>query len=1085
MSRLLSISVHLIRTLVIAFFLSVCIQFGYSQDYTVTNYSVSDGLAQSTVYSIYEDHNGFMWFSTMGGGVSRFDGVNFKSYDETNGLISNQVYCIFEDSKNNIWFGSRGGLTKYDGYSFKSYTVDDGLSNNIIRCIAEDSKGHIWLGTFGGGLSVLSDNETIITFHKDQGLLSNFVYDLIFVDENLFIATKAGLCKLNINNKKFINLALAGTNIRDIAVNQDTTSLLIAAESKGLYKLDLKSSAISNLRTSPKNISFIHETLSQLWLSTLDDGLYLVTDSSEIQFTQMNSGLASNVILTIHEDVGGDIWIGTLGGGVSKLNLTPMFSYHKEDWLNEDAVQSIFQDPQGVLWFGCRYGGIKTMDSTHYDLTRFKNMNVTGIRKFSDEKIWISTNNNGLFCIDTDENVEIFNQKTGFPSDKVFAMEEDASGNLWLGSYDEGVIILNKSNKTFHKLKEFDSKLVFDIVKTSTGELWIATNGNGIYVVNNGTVTNKFDISHGLPSNDIWSLTEDIFGNIWIGMNGGGVSVYNGKSFVNYNTEDGTISDNVHSILFDNANNLWIGTEKGVDKLIFNLKDTLGKVSYQIYEIEHYGKEEGLFGIETNLNASFKDKSGYLWFGSVNGATKFNPQNAHFDHKEPQIHITDIRIHFDTVNWEQRYKGEIEPWSHLPKELKLRSFENHVTFEYMAITADFSAKTKYKVMLEGLNDEWSKPISETKVTYTNLSPGDYVFKILACNKDGVWTSSPTSYSFSIRTPFYKMPLFYIIAGAAGLFALWYLDKRKSYKTRKEKLLLEKEILEQTMELRMEKNNVELRNIEIVAQKRELEIKQQELEVKNTQIMDSINYAKRLQRTILVNEDLFNEKFAEHFILLKPKDIVSGDFFWIRESEHFVYFSAVDCTGHGVPGAFMSIVCNRLLNMAVDEYEFNDAGKMLQYLHNQLLHMMRPGLEERMRDGMDLALCIIDKKNNDMSFAGAHNPLFLYRDGELTVVDADKKHVGFAFRTKKDQTFTNHKIELKQGDQLYMFTDGYSDQFGGNDKRKYFQANFQKFIANIAISDMDTQYNQLVNEFLDWKGEHEQIDDVLVMGVKIK
>ena len=279
----------------------------------------------------------------------------------------------------------------------------------------------------------------------------------------------------------------------------------------------------------------------------------------------------------------------------------------------------------------------------------------------------------------------------------------------------------------------------------------------------------------------------------------------------------------------------------------------------------------------------------------------------------------------------------------------------------------------------------------------------------------------------------------------------------------------------------------MQNIEIVAQKRELEIKQYELEFKNTQILDSINYAKRLQKSIITSEESFNSYFKESFIFFSPKDIVSGDFQWFLETDKFVYFAAVDCTGHGVPGAFMSIVCNRLLNNSVKEIEFSNAALMLKYLHEQLLEILEKGIGEDyyVRDGMDLALCIIDKKTNILSYAGAHNPLLLVRNKELLAFEADRKSLGFSMNKEKERSFKEHLIQLLADDQLYVFSDGFSDQFGGPKKQKYFYLNFEKLIHEISSKSMEDQYVDLVNEFLVWKDENEQIDDVLVIGLKIK
>ncbi len=1062
-----------------------------AQRYTISNYSVDDGLAQSTVYSICEDQNGFVWFSTLGGGISRFDGVNFVQYNEKNGIVSNQVYFVFEDSKGNIWFGTRGGISVFDGYKIKTYGIKEGLKSNLIRVITEDKKGVIWVGTFGGGISKLQ-NDKFITYSTQDGLSSNFVYDITFNKSNVaFIATKAGLCQFD--GKRFIQdhlFPLSSKSTRSVIFDKKG-NLLVGTQTDGIYsitptgtKTRLFSDSIHQFATNISHI-FLDESNGETWISTLGNGIFLITDSSTINFTEENSALQSNVVLNIMKDDGGNVWVGTLGGGVSKLSKTPMFSYYKEAWLKEKAVRCIYEQEDGSLWFGTRNGGILSESKLSIDFSFLREYSINEIYKSKNEDLWIATDRAGIYKVSKKGELTHFDKNNGLISDKIFAIAEDDQGTIWLGTYDQGVISYqNEVFKNYNTGNGLSYDLVFDILFDGNDAIWVATNGGGLTRITPEEIT-SFDISKGLGSNDVWSVKQDVFGNIWAATNGGGISVFNGTSFKNFTEEDGLISNNVHSLLFDNANNLWIGTEKGIDKLVFVLTDTLGKVSYDIFKIQHYGKEEGLLGIETNLNASFKDSNGNLWFGTINGVTMHDPKKVFFNKNEPRINLTEVKIHYDTVNWISKYKTKLQRWSGLPIDLKLRSFDNHVTFEYAAISSHYSKKLKYQVKLEGFDEKWSKPISTNHVTYTNLPSGDFVFKVKACNEDDVWTQHPATFSFNIRTPIYKMPLFYICLGLFSILIAWILIRRRSYRIRKEKLNLEKIILDRTSELRQEKNNVELQNIEIVSQKRELEIKQRELESKNTQILDSINYAKKLQKAILSDEDKIKSHFDEYFLFFTPKDIVSGDFYWLKEQGDLLYIAAVDCTGHGVPGAFMSIVCNRLLNNAVNEFEFFDPGKMLAYLHQRLIEMMKKGAEDDyIRDGMDLALCIIDKNTKKLSYAGAHNPLFMVRDNKLQVIAADNKHVGFSMKMEKNRTFNTQHLDLIKGDQLYLFSDGFSDQFGGEKGSKYFMANFQSLIERISTEHMDEQYILLVNEFLDWKGEREQIDDVLVMGLKV-
>ncbi len=276
----------------------------------------------------------------------------------------------------------------------------------------------------------------------------------------------------------------------------------------------------------------------------------------------------------------------------------------------------------------------------------------------------------------------------------------------------------------------------------------------------------------------------------------------------------------------------------------------------------------------------------------------------------------------------------------------------------------------------------------------------------------------------------------------------------------------------------QKNIIEEQKQEVEEQKQIVETAHHELEEKNQEILDSINYAKRIQNAILPPQKVVKEYLQESFILYKPKDIVAGDFYWLEHKEDKVLFAACDCTGHGVPGAMVSVVCNNGLNRSVREYNLTDPGKILDKTREIVIQEFEKS-EEEVKDGMDIALCSLE--GNTLKYAGANNPLWIIRNGEIIETKADKQPIG-----KFDELlpYTTHTFELQKGDSIYIFSDGYADQFGGEKGKKFKAANFKKLLLSIQKESIEQQKELINQAFEDWKGDLEQLDDVCVIGVRV-
>jgi len=266
-------------------------------------------------------------------------------------------------------------------------------------------------------------------------------------------------------------------------------------------------------------------------------------------------------------------------------------------------------------------------------------------------------------------------------------------------------------------------------------------------------------------------------------------------------------------------------------------------------------------------------------------------------------------------------------------------------------------------------------------------------------------------------------------------------------------------------------------------KAKIEVQKLLVEEKNQEITDSISYAQKIQEALLTSDNYIKNCFPDSFVYYQPKDLVSGDFYWMYSSDEYIFFTVFDCTGHGVPGAFMSMIGNSLLNEMVIERKILETNEIMDVISNKIKQSLGQNNKEgESRDGMDMVLCRLNKKTNELMFTCAKNPLWLIRDGQLDEYKGDKRPVGYFIG--KGIPFTAQKITLNNNDIVYLFSDGFADQFGGKQRKKYKSHNFKNYLLSISGNNLDIQFEKLYEEFNKWKGENDQLDDVCVMGLRI-
>ena len=1029
----------------------------YSQSYYFDNYSVSDGLAQSTVYKVIQDSRHLIWIGTQSG-VSRFDGRKFENFSNRDGLSLNGVRYIMEDSRKLIWLGhSGGGLTRWSNEDGFHVIILGSAIKGDITSITEDSRGEIWITSDGSGAYKISNPSAKIPelryVHYEGDKLSDRIFGSNITSSNsIFFITDVGIKQLNSQADSFSNFT-----------------------PKGLTSYFAKT-------------AILEDREGNIWIGTYHGGLYkYVKSENRFIVFDKRDGLSFNWISTLFEDSQSNIWVGTWGGGITRINKEGFKVFSTINGLQDDKIECITEDAEGNILIG----------TWEHGLCIFKGDKFSYIGKndgLSDPQVWaICQDKSGKYWIGTNGGINLYDKKTGkvklftnekshpLRSNQIRAISCDSEGRMWIVNYNEGVDVFDPSTRKFEYYPKLHVEGILAKDLTATGiaidredRIWLGTIEGLAYFDPKTKDGDRLTISSGLAARGITAVycdtkgvlwvgskdagisrqlkeslkfisldtlrnttpkcfTEDGNGNIWIGTQGQGIYIYNGKKVTgHYDEKNGLLDNLINLLLSDNRGNVYIGTNKGMNKI----ESSTGK-------IYTYTLKNGFTGIETKENAGYKDDEGNLWFGTVAGAIEYFPLKDRKTENEPLVEIRNMEVN--------------SIYRKMSPGLELNSNESNVSFELLSICLTNPEAVVYRVkLLTGAETEW-QTLAQPKVTFPSLAPGQYTLLAKAMNSEGIWNKEPVSFSFQIDPPFYKTWWFRAILVFAGIISIVLFITIREKNLVRDKKHLEVKVQERTLEVTL---------------------KNEELAMKNKDITDSLKYAQRLQFAML----LPYIPFPDAFIIFKPKDIVSGDFYWILTGNNREYLAAVDCTGHGVPGAFMSFLAFNSLNKIVKDYRISEPADILEHLNMEVtLSLHQQGDKTEINDGMDIAMVCYNRETHMLAYAGAFNPLYLIREGMLVEFKGDRFPIGR--QTPADSRFTNHEMEILKGDIIYIFSDGFSDQMGHENAKKFKASRIKELLLSIHHIPMNEQKKRMEDRLAAWMGDMEQIDDILFIGRK--
>lgn len=1027
----------------------------FSQAYLFKSYNVDNGVSQPYVYTINQGKNGYLWIGT-GEGLCKFDGISFKSYYTTDGLAENFVTASHKDNSRNLWLGfNQGSITFYDGKHFKSINTS-GFAKSPVTAITSDDKGNIWCATQNDGIFRISKAFEVSVFKIEFD--HENIYSLAFVKSNqLIVGTATGLKLYEMQGKeqkpKFMHL-IAGipeTQIKSISRKRNSTSFWIGTEDEGLFLLtpvsnnQFKASTVAkNLSIDLRNIQAVYEdNQSNLWIATFGQGLYkLILSSNQMKYKEYlhlteENGLGNNFIKSIYSDHEGNMWIGTYGSGIVHItdnyftffrqpegkysnNVTSLIINEQQKWFGldkgllkmdlnadnkwtfydrssgfvNDRVTALYQPDSTQIFVGTEKSGVQRMDISRGTFKKIELSNdelcnsincITGYKN----TLWIATKN-GIFKTDLEKKITThYTTETGLPHNNINYIYFDGKQSLLVGAHSNFLSSINIYSDSIHNRKIYDATdllTITGILKDKDDNTWISTFGNGLFRINDKIT--RYTTDKGLASNYCYGLTDDGSGNIWIGH-----------------------------------------------------RMALSRHRVQKETFDVFNKNEGVTG-DCNYNAFVKDKNGNAWFGTTNGAIRFDPHKDRKNTIPPIVNISSIKIN----DRDLQYTKDI-----------LLPYDNYkVRIDFIGISFKANSNILYQYKLEGFDADWSDKTKTPFVQYGKLSDGEYVFQLKAFNSDGVGNNIPLSVRISIEKPFWKKWWFIIFAIAFLFYIIYFYIKVRERNHRRFQAQLQKALNEKTRE--------------VISQK-------EEIEKKNKDITDSIRYAKRIQDALLPDVKKLSTLFPQSFIFFQPRDIVSGDFYWYEKYGDKAIIACADATGHGVPGAFMSMIGSTLLKDITSRKGVTSPAFALAILDEEIKILLKQheGEHEHTQDAVDLVICEIDLKTNFVRICSTKRSVFVVSKNQLRLIKKENTD---------NQQYETVDLQLEKGDIIYMFTDGYSDQFGGEKGKKIKTSNMRQMLEQIRTLPIEKQEMIVDRYFNRWKEGYDQVDDVLFIGLKL-
>lgn len=1050
----------------------------FSQHLEFKNFSNDEGLSNNYVRFLYQDSYGFMWIGTNEG-VDRYDGKNFISIKKE--LNSNIATAICQINPQIMWIGTTNGIVVYNQELRKKIYEHSIFANHGVQSIHK----------IADSLFCVASNKGLFLYNiitnELHTVIENQVFQSVCYNNVVYIITNSAIQSYDISSRTIRIIQMLENPAKDFKIiGVAKQSLCVSQENKGLTLYSLKSQEVKTLFRNVFHFSnSIIEYNDELWIATRNGIVVLdsVWNVKTIVYDKVNPTFKGKNVLHLFVDTQRNIWVGTEFNGINVCyNNQKKIKHFKHNIYNPQSIQdnqinAIVEISPDIFVLGSSIG-LLLFDKNKEIFSKIPGFDKDVLSFCLYKDVLLFGAKEGLFVYDlqtkTIKKIERIPEITIY---KIVLYDD----RFLLGTWGEGLLELSQNFsevKQFSVSNTYEKNTVFDILVLPHDELWLATFGEGIVRIKDFSNISNRNIAKfkkenkKIPANEVLVLYKTSENLIWAGVAGQGIFVYNISKDLFVKLANSMGDPFLCAVQFFEYDNMMWFNNSGI-----TVYDKFSKVSHT-FGID-YGAQSNYY----NMNAGCKSQDGTILMGGINGLNVFLPQElTSFDKSECVPIISKLMIHNKEITTDDvASHGKI---IHTSIEFADTLYVSYIHENIQLYVSALGVKNpeilqfSYKI---GEQSDWVEmEKGQYTISLTNLKSGNFKLLLRCKDQTGDWSKQVKEIDIVMYPPFWKTTWFYTIVIVIIVLLVLFIVKMREKQLKSDKKRLEQKVEERTQEILHQKEELQLQS-ELLVQNNN------ELSRSNRMIKDSIFYAKRIQEAMLPQIDYIRSYLPHSFVLFKPRDIVSGDFYWFKEQNNLLYIVAADCTGHGVPGAFMSMIGSTLLQDIINDNVLYSPAEILCKLDTGIVDALNQSSAQDIDspdDGMDVSVCIIHKQKQTIQIASANHTVLFFSNESYKVIEGDMYSVGGMFAGSSKKQFTNQELMYEPGMRLYFFSDGFQDQFGGPMQKKFQAYRLYSLLQNIQNESFLKQCDILNTTFDDWKGKNKQIDDVLVIGLEL-